>query len=218
MENKNHINGSWDWNNINEDRWVTPAPVVYPLSIRWKKENKNKILDLGCGLGRNSLYFYEQGFNVTAVDGSPSAIEKFESVCKQKDYKIDVRLCDMHSLSFENSTFDAVFSYHVIYHTDSKGIKKVISEIERVLKPTGELFVTLNSKNNTSYLKNINYKIDESTIIKQDGIEKGILHYFVNEEETKMLLSNFEIQKLLYVEDIKNDGSRSCHYYILARK
>ena len=78
--------------------------------------------------------------------------------------------------------------------------------------------MTLNSKNNTSYLKNINYKIDESTIIKQDGIEKGILHYFVNEEETKILLSNFEIQKLLYVEDIKKDGSRSCHYYILARK
>ncbi len=61
----------------------------------------------------------------------------------------------MHSLSFENSTFDAVFSFHVIYHTDSKGIKKVISEIERVLKTTGELFVTLNSKNNTSYLKKI---------------------------------------------------------------
>ncbi len=218
MENKNHITGAWDWNNINDDHWLTPAPVVYPLSIRWKKENKNKILDLGCGLGRNSLYFYEQGFNVTAVDGSLSAIEKFEAICKQKDYKIDVRLCDMHSLSFENSTFDAVFSFHVIYHTDSKGIKKVISEIERVLKPTGELFVTLNSKNNTSYLKNINYKIDENTIIKQDGIEKGIPHYFVNEEEAKMLLSNFEIQKLLYVEDIKNDGSRSCHYYILARK
>jgi len=31
MENKNLINGAWDWNNINEDRWVTPAPVVYPL-------------------------------------------------------------------------------------------------------------------------------------------------------------------------------------------
>ena len=189
-----------------------------PLSIRWKKENKNKILDLGCGLGRNSLYFYEQGFNVTAVDGSPSAIEKFEAICKQKDYKIDIKLCDMHSLLFENSTFDAVFSFHVIYHTDSKGIKKVISEIDRVLKPGGELLVTLNSKNNTSYLKNLNYKIDENTIIKQDGIEKGLPHYFVNEQEAKSLLSNFEIQKLLYVEDIKNDGSKSCHYYILARK
>ncbi|MGB4715641.1 MAG: hypothetical protein WBH38_08875, partial [Defluviitoga tunisiensis] len=86
------------------------------------------------------------------------------------------------------------------------------------LKPGGELFVTLNSKNNTSYLKNLNYKIDENTIIKQDGIEKGLPHYFVNEQEAKSLLSNFEIQKLLYVEDIKNDGSKSCHYYILARK
>lgn len=218
MENKNHITGAWDWNNINDDLWVTPAPVVYPLFIRWKKENKNKILDLGCGLGRNSLYFYEQGFNVTAVDGSTSAIEKFEAICKQKDYKIDVKLCDMHSLLFENSIFDAVFSFHVIYHTDSKSIKKVISEIDRVLKPGGELFVTLNSKNNTSYLKNLNYKIDENTIIKQDGIEKGLPHYFVNEQEAKSLLSNFEIQKLLYVEDIKNDGSKSCHYYILARK
>lgn len=218
MEDVNPISGVWDWSNVNDDRWLKPASVVYPLSIRWKKESKNNILDLGCGLGRNSLYFYEQGFKVTTVDGSPSAIEKFEAICKQKDYKIDVRLCDMHSLPFENSTFDAVFSFHVIYHTDSKGIKKVISEIERVLKSDGELFVTLNSKNNTSYLKNINHKIDENTIIKQEGIEKGLPHYYVDEQEVKELLRNFNIQRLLYVEDIRKDGSRSSHYYVLARK
>jgi len=200
MENVNSISGVWDWSNVNDDRWLKPESVVYPLSIRWKKESKNNILDLGCGLGRNSLYFYEQGFKVTTVDGSPSAIEKFEAICKQKDYKIDVRLCDMHSLPFENSTFDAVFSFHVIYHTDSKGIKKVISEIERVLKSDGELFVTLNSKNNTSYLKNINHKIDENTIIKQEGIEKGLPHYYVDEQEVKELLRNFDIQRLLYVK------------------
>ncbi len=46
MENDDSVLGSWDWNRINNyDRWRNPSVVVYPLSIRWLKENKMNILD-----------------------------------------------------------------------------------------------------------------------------------------------------------------------------
>ncbi|WP_121958358.1 class I SAM-dependent methyltransferase [Petrotoga sp. 9PWA.NaAc.5.4] len=216
-ENK-FLRGIWDWNRINDDRWLSPASVVYALAVRWKNQNKHYILDLGCGLGRNSLYFYEQGFKVAAIDGAQSAIDRLKEVCEQKKYIIDIRLEDMHSLPFDNESFDAVFSLHVIYHTDSKGILKVISEIYRVLKPGGEIFLTFNSKNSPNYVNNISSKIDENTIIKQEGIEKGIVHYFADEKDVKKLLENFDIQKFFYVEDIRLNGSRSCHYYVIAKK
>ncbi len=99
-------------------------------------------------------------------------MDRFKVTLQEKGYDIDLRLCDMHFLPFVDESFDGVFSFHVIYHTDTAGIRKVISEVYRVLKPGGEVFVTFNSKNNSSYLKNIQYKIDENTIIKQEGIEK----------------------------------------------
>jgi len=219
MANDDSVLGSWDWNRINNyDRWRNPSVVVYPLSIRWLKENKMNILDLGCGLGRNSVYLYQQGFKVTAVDASKSAIDRFKVTLQEKGYEIDLRLCDMHSLPFADECFDGVFSFHVIYHTNTAGIRKVISEVYRVLKPDGEVFVTFNSKNNSSYLKNIQYKIDENTIIKQEGIEKGIPHYYCDEKEVKDLMSSFEILRFFYLEDIKPDGNRSCHYFVLAKK
>jgi len=88
-------------------------------------------------------------------------------IIDQEGYNIDIKLSDMRSLPFNDESFDAVFSFHVIYHTDSKGIIKVISEIYRVLKPNGEVFLNFNSKNNPNYIRNINNKIGENTIIKQ---------------------------------------------------
>lgn len=44
-----------------------------------------------------------------------------------------------------------IIAYHVVYHTDTEGFIKSLREIMRVLKRSGELFVTLNSKNSLSY-------------------------------------------------------------------
>ncbi|WP_304598334.1 class I SAM-dependent methyltransferase [Petrotoga sp. 9PW.55.5.1] len=126
---------------------------------------------------------------------------------------MDIKLSDMRSLPFNGESFDALFSFHVIYHTDFKEIIKVISEIYRVLKPNGEVFLTFNSKNSPNYIRNIN-KIDENTIIKQEGIP----HYFIDEGDVKRLLAQFEIQKFLYVEDIRTNNSISYHYYVLVKR
>lgn len=49
----------------------------------------------------------------------------------------------MVNLPYEDNSFDCVFAYHTISHTDAEGIKKVIGEIERVLKQGGEVYTSM---------------------------------------------------------------------------
>src|SRR5438128_12672805 len=54
-----------------------------PIERQAIKLAKGKVLDIGCGAGRHSLYLQEKGFDVTGIDNSPGAIK----VCKLRGLK-----------------------------------------------------------------------------------------------------------------------------------
>ena len=60
-------------------------------------------LDLACGPGRNALYLAAQGWRVTAVDGSPVAIETLNAWAGERNLKIDARIADLERGEFEIS-------------------------------------------------------------------------------------------------------------------
>ncbi len=157
---------------------------------RWSRLGFQRMLDLGCGLGRHSIFFAENGFEVYAFDLSESALEKLAEQIKKHKLNIHIKLGDMLSLPYEDGYFDCILAYHSIYHTDSSGIKQVISEIYRVLKKGGEAFLTFNSKNSSSFIKNIHRKIDGNTILKTEECELDIPHYYTNAEDLRLLLKD----------------------------
>jgi SAM-dependent methyltransferase len=156
---------AWNWDIVNDDFWTIPSEDVYYYLERWSKLGYKRFLDLGCGLGRHSIFFAENGFEVDAFDLSESGLEKFVEQIQNDKLNIHIRLGDMLSLPYEDNYFDCILAYHSIYHTDSMGIKQVIAEIFRVLKKDGEALLTFNSKNNPSFTKNIHRKIDENTVL-----------------------------------------------------
>lgn len=64
---------------------------------------KGRVLDLGCGAGRHSLYLQNKGFDVTGIDSSPLAIE----VCRSRGLR-KALVADMGHLDFEPSSFDTI--------------------------------------------------------------------------------------------------------------
>ncbi|MDP2974096.1 MAG: methyltransferase domain-containing protein [Candidatus Diapherotrites archaeon] len=56
--------------------WREPDENVVEHVKLFKEEGIHSILDLGCGLGRNSVFLAKSGFSVTAADLSPTALEK----------------------------------------------------------------------------------------------------------------------------------------------
>lgn len=57
-------------------------------------------LDLACGTGRNALYLAELGWNVTAVDGSATAIDVLKQRAAERDLKITAKVADLAAPSF----------------------------------------------------------------------------------------------------------------------
>ncbi len=208
---------SWQWDRVSDTMWQEPAEEVYYLADRWKAAGRGRVLDLCCGVGRHSIMLAQRGFSVDAFDLSPAGIAAVDKAARALNLSIATRLGDMLSLPYESGCFDAVLAFHSIYHTDRAGLERVIGNIDRVLAPGGEAYVTFNSLANPIFRDPANKHIGENTIVKTEGIEAGIPHYGVDEAEVWRLMRAFEMIRLIHVEEIGN-GWRAWHYHALAAK
>jgi SAM-dependent methyltransferase len=213
------ISKGWDWSKVDKSRWTKASDEFLPVALRWKDLNKQTVLDIGCGRGRHSLFLAEMGFDVTATDISPEGISQLEKETKRRklDSKIKTLVCDMLELPFENDTFDCVLGFLSITHTDYAGLKKLISKIYNLLKKSGRLYVTFNSKNSPAFLEKSNVKIDDYTIIKTRGLEKDIPHTYLKYNDVIKLLVNFNILKVQQIYDYYENRT-SIHFFVEAEK
>lgn len=207
----------WNWDQIHDIRWSQPSEELFLIAKRWKRAKKKKVLDLGAGTGRNSVFLTQQGFIVFAMDISSEGMEILNKKCIENEISIDIEVADMLLLPYEDSFFDAVVAFHVVYHTDRAGIEKTISEIHRVLNKEGEIYLTFNAITNPSFRDPSNKRIDDFTVIKTTGIEKDVPHYYVDEAEIRRIMKDFDIIRIVYQEVIELDN-KSCHYFVLAKK
>lgn len=209
----------WDWSRNRDDIWHVPSEDSHYLINHWKEKGYVNFLDLGCGLGRHSFQFAAAGFTVHALDLSSEAVEFVERKSFEKGVSVNASAGDMTELPYSNGFFDCLLAYHVLSHTDTPGMRKVISEIARVMKPGGEVFISLCSKDTWSYREAGFPVIDENSVIKvEDGPENGVPHFFADREIIDSLFARFDIQSLKHVQDLIVNGEEygSWHYYIKA--
>jgi AraC-like DNA-binding protein/2-polyprenyl-3-methyl-5-hydroxy-6-metoxy-1,4-benzoquinol methylase len=211
----------FNWGNIDPSQHLKPFDNCIYLASRWKELGYVDLLDLGTGLGRHAIYFAKQGFNVSAMDISDYAVQYLKTWAAKENLLINAKVSDMLSLNYSKQSFDCIFAYHVISHTDSIGIKKTIAEIERVLKPNGEVYLSFCSKESTEFMGNKSNKLDKNTLISRNEIEKGIPHFYADLNDIKELLANFKIELIKHTEYFYSDFNpdnpgREKFYYVNA--
>ena len=88
-----------------------------------------------------------------------------------------------------------------------------------MLKPGAEMLVTFNSTASPQ-LRDRSYRvIGRNTLVKTEGPEADIPHYYVTDTEARRLLGAFRLRRLVHQEEIGVDKEwRGCHYYVLAEK
>ena len=94
-------------------------------------DNNAKILDLGCGSGRDSKYFIDKGYSITALDGS-------QELCKVAEKLIgQTVLCkDFRNLDYNNE-YDGIWACASLLHLKKEEIQKVILKCIKALKSRG---------------------------------------------------------------------------------
>lgn len=162
------------------------------------------VLDLGCGVGRHTVYLGIRGFRMAGLDISPTGVAQTQVACAERGISFDGHTGDMTRLPWGDDTFDAVLSTSTVCHHRTADIQKTLAEVWRVLKPGGLFLVDFLHKGTLSYREVVagtlteiepNTFIDESADpdLRDDAF---IPHHFCDEAEVRDLLRAFEILKV----------------------
>ncbi len=204
-----------DWNDLYGERGILQKNINLRVieAIKFLKDHGTKnVLDLGCGTGRYTIFLAKEGFKVYACDLSEKAIE----IAKKGLPGVIFKKCEMTELAYEDGFFDAVICNQVIQHGMMDDIMKAVSEIERVLKKDGILFLATISINHPKF--KTGNEIEPGTKENTEKIDGDMMHHFFTREEIDDLFRNFEIIKLDEFEVPSELSGRSAHWEILARK
>jgi SAM-dependent methyltransferase len=127
--------------------WWTDQPS--PFAVRVLRQLRHRfpaarLLDLGCGEGRNAIAAARLGFNVTAVDLEPLALKRARAAAKAAGARgIRFRRADALHLPFGRSAFDIVLDYGCLHHQTKADWPAYLASILRVLRPRGLLILSV---------------------------------------------------------------------------
>ncbi|HEY31915.1 MAG TPA: class I SAM-dependent methyltransferase [Dehalococcoidia bacterium] len=166
-------------------------PKIRRASRLFKKRGYEKVLDLGCGTGKHSIFLGQEGFSVYATDMSQTGID----IAKRKAASLGIssiqfKQHDMISIPFAGKSFDAVICIWTIYHGTLGRIRETVNEIHRVLKPGGMVLTDFLSVDDCTY--RVGKEIENNTFLGEKKTEEDVPHHYSTREELKQLFSAFK--------------------------
>jgi len=94
---------------------VKPSAICFEVLKKIPFDCRIKLLDIGCGEGRNAVFFARNGYDVTAFDSSAKGVEKTKLLAKKASVKIDVFQADVNEFRLSEK-FDVLFSTGVLHY------------------------------------------------------------------------------------------------------
>ena len=186
-----------------------PQEDMFKIAAIFKKKKVKKILDLGCGSGRQVVFLAKKDFSVYGFDIAEEGIKIAKEWLNNEGLEADFKIGSIYKkLPYLDNFFDAVISTHAIHHGRIEDIRKAIGELYRVLKPGGLIFINLRKRRIRKYdPKNLiiekrgkqkhTYKmIAERTYVPIEGDEKGLIHYLFDKKQIKKEFKDFRIKKI----------------------
>ena len=171
-------------------------PAKKSLKI-FQENNINTIIELGAGLGRDSIYFSINNLSVTSLDYSQSGINIInKKINKDKLKNIKTKVFDIRQkLPFEDNSIDGCFS-HMLYcmALSNQNLFNLNKEICRILKPDGLNIYTVRNEHDGDYKNGIHRGED---MYENDGF---IVHFF-NKTKINQLTDGFKNIKIESLEE-----------------
>jgi cyclopropane fatty-acyl-phospholipid synthase-like methyltransferase len=169
-----------------------PSDFAQKCYSDFKRYDVKTLLELGCGQGRDSIFFASNGLNVHAIDSSKVAIENINQKIKEKKIALHLSHFEVRQdLPFDSNYFDALYS-HMFYNmrfTDEE-LSYLFKESSRVLKNNGLLYFSVRSDKDVFYNKG---KKIGGNIYEINGFQ---IRFFTEIQIKSFLSDYFEIKNI----------------------
>jgi methyl halide transferase len=138
-----------DWDSLyrmGTPHWETghPSPELVKM-VRERTLRPVRTLELGCGTGADAIFLAKHGFEVTAVDSSPTAIDRARTRAEQSGALLRIVLDDVYGFAERCGTFDLVYDagfYHYMRRTE---LTRFLDLLWRVTYPGSAYFALAGS-------------------------------------------------------------------------
>jgi len=182
--------------------------------LKGRYSQEMKILDAGCGEGRNILYFLNNGYDVFGIDQNPDAIRMLHFIlgskypnCPKENFSTG----EVSATAFGDKSFDLVISSAVLHFAkDHDHFQQMFAEMIRVLKPQGQLFIRM-----ASDIGLIGHKTNDTS--GKYFLPDGSIRYLISQQKIKELTDTFSLE---FIEPIKttNVSDLRCMTTLVLRK
>lgn len=98
-----------------------------------------KVLDIGCGEGKDAVYMAQKGYDVTAFDLTDNGIRKTLALADQKEVKIKAFVDDINTFETDEQ-FDIIYSSGTVQYLFDENKKEFFDKIDRMTRPDGIVF------------------------------------------------------------------------------
>ncbi|MFK4303403.1 tellurite methyltransferase [Paenibacillus sp. RC254] len=123
--------------------WGTePNKVCYQV-LQFMPPNKHiKLLDIGCGEGKDAVFFARNGYDVTAFDVSDAGIEKTKRLAEKTGVHVNVFKADILDYRLDTH-FDVIFSSGVLHYIKPEFRKEIFENYKQYTNPNGLHFLNV---------------------------------------------------------------------------
>jgi ubiquinone/menaquinone biosynthesis C-methylase UbiE len=159
--------------------------------LDWAQFDGLDVLDIGCGSGALATRIAKHGARVTAVDLTQTAVDLTRENAGVQKLDVEVIRCDVEKLPIESDSFDFVFSWGVLHHTET--FENALKEVNRVLKPGGRSLIMVYYRNSiVYYLHGLFWLIFKGNLFRgyringvQDLYTDGYFHRYFSVKEMR---------------------------------
>ena len=193
-------------------------PRMYNLlwTIRNSKLEK-KILD--CGAGGNNpplAIFHQHGYETHGVEISEDQIERASAFCQKHAIDLNIVKGDMRKLEYSDESFSHVFSQNSIFHLTKADTATAMSEMKRVLRSDGYLYVNFLSVEDQRYGHGEEVRPGE-WIAPESG--ESSLHSYYQDNEPDPYFDNMDfVLKIKNITDYNDGEYKMGHLEYIAKK
>jgi SAM-dependent methyltransferase len=174
-----------------------------------------KILDAGCGEGRNSIYFLNEGYQIFGADSNPIAIQMARIYAQtiQKDYDVfRFQTSLVENLPFHQGAFDAVISSAVLHFAKNENqFLKMVDEMMRVLKSGGIFFLRMTTSQGNMREKSPH--LGDGVYLLPDGSER----FLFTDQLENFIVSKYGLKYLEPAKSVVVHGQRAMGVFVFEK-